>query len=207
MIKILLASNNRGKYEELVDTFAENGFDLIFDGNLDLEEESLILEKNAETKAICGATQRDMLAIGEDTGFFIPALDYFPGVHANRWMEGTWHEKRMKILELMENKIDRRAWLINNFAVSTPDGDIIGHAKVRNEFTIGYEEHGNVDAPNFGYNELLIMQGHYIGELRKDERNFLKHRARFIKKLRDDMFYNNNKYYRSLLLNEGCDKE
>jgi len=203
MIKILLASNNRGKYEELVETFAENGFELIFDGNLDLEEDSLILEKNAETKAICGAKQRQMLAIGEDTGFFIPALDYFPGVHANRWMEGTWHEKRMKILELMEGRFDRRAWLINNFAISTPTGDIIGNAKVQNEYTIGYEEHINPDSETFGYNELLIMQGHYIGELEKDERNFLKHRARFIKELKADMFYNSsNKYYQNLLLQE-----
>lgn len=180
MIKILLASNNRGKFEELVDTFAECGIELIFDGNLELDENSLILEKNAETKAQCGAKQRNMLAMGEDTGFFIPALDYFPGVHANRWMEGTWHQKRMKILELMEGRTDRRAYLINSFAISTPEGEIIAHAKVRNEYTIGYEERCNSTSPTFGYNELLIMQGHYIGELSKEERNFLKHRGRFI---------------------------
>jgi XTP/dITP diphosphohydrolase len=183
MIKMLLASNNRGKYDELVNTFKEYGIELIFDGNLNLEEESLILEKNAETKALCGAQQRNILAIGEDTGFFIPALDYFPGIHANRWMEGTWHEKRMKILELMENKTDRRAYLINNFVVATPEGEIIAHAKVRNEYLIGYEEHINKDAPTFGYNPLLIMQGHYIGELNREQRNFLKHRGRFVREL------------------------
>ena len=183
MIKMLLASNNRGKYDELVDTFKQYGIELIFDGNLELEEEALILEKNAETKAICGAKQRNMLTIGEDTGFFIPALDYFPGVHANRWMEGTWHEKRMKILELMEGRTDRRAYLINNFAVATPDGTIVAHAKVRNEYTIAHEEHFNTEAPTFGYNSLLILQGHYIGDLGREERNFLKNRGRFVREI------------------------
>jgi non-canonical purine NTP pyrophosphatase (RdgB/HAM1 family) len=183
MIKMLLASNNRGKYEELVDTFKEYGIELIFDGNLELEEESLILEKNAETKALCGAKQRNMLTLGEDTGFFIPTLDYFPGVHANRWMEGTWHEKRMKILELMEGRTDRRAYLINNFALATPEGNIVARAKVQNDYTIGYEEHINTESPTFGYNPLLILQGHYIGDLTREQRNFLKHRGRFVREL------------------------
>jgi non-canonical purine NTP pyrophosphatase (RdgB/HAM1 family) len=182
-MKMLLASNNKEKYDELVDTFKEYEIELIFDGNLDLKEEHLILEKNAESKAISGAQQRNILAIGEDTGFFIPALDYFPGVHANRWMEGTWHEKRMKILELMDGKIDRRAYLINNFAVATPDGGIVARTKVRNEYTIAYKEYINTEAPTFGYNPLLIMQGHYIGSLGREERNFLKHRGRFVREL------------------------
>lgn len=184
MIQVLLASNNRGKYDELVDMFAEHGIDLVFHGELDLIEDSAILEKNAESKAICGAKQTGMIALGEDTGFFIRALDYFPGVHANRWMEGTWHEKRMEVLKLMEGKTDRNAYLINNFALATPQGEIIAHAKVRNEYQIGYEEHINPDAETFGYNSLLIMQGHYIGDLGREERNFLKNRGRFIKEMK-----------------------
>lgn len=180
MIKLLLASNNRGKYTELVDKFAERGIELIFDGELDLIEDAPTLEKNAILKAQQGAKQRNMLAIGEDTGFYIRALDYFPGIHANRWMEGTWHDKRLVILDMMENQTDRVCYLINNFAISRPDGTILGTAKVKNQYNILTKEYYNFEYPTFGYNNILEMQGYKVGELTQEKRNFLKNRARFI---------------------------
>ena len=82
----------------------------------------------------------------EDTGFFIPALDYFPGVHANRWMEGTWKDKRDAILKMMEYKDDRRAYLLNKFALVNPSGNLFYIGEV-NWYTIGYEDHINPDHP------------------------------------------------------------
>ena len=40
MFKILFGSNNKGKYDELVDSFREVGIDLIFHGDLKLVEDS-----------------------------------------------------------------------------------------------------------------------------------------------------------------------
>jgi XTP/dITP diphosphohydrolase len=178
MIKLLFASNNKGKYDELVDNFAEVGIELIFDGNLELQEDALTLEQNAILKAQCASKQRNMLSIGEDTGFYIRALDYFPGVHANRWMEGTWKDKRDAVLKMMEGKTDRVAYLINNFAVTKPDGTVLLTTKVKNAYEICYEDHVNPEFETFGYNNILMMQGYYIGDLNKEQRNFLKHRGR-----------------------------
>jgi len=183
MVKLLFASNNRGKYDELVDEFASVGIELVFDGQLDLQEDAPTLEQNAILKAQCGSKQRNMLAMGEDTGFFIRSLDYFPGIFANRWMEGTWHEKRMKVLEMMEGQTDRTAYLINNFAIARPDGTVIAKGKVKNAYDIGFEELGNENT--FGYNSLLKMQGYDIGLLTRQERNFLKHRGRLAKEFAD----------------------
>ena len=51
MVELYLGSNNRGKYDELVDAFKEVGIDLLFHGELDLVEKSETLELNAISKA------------------------------------------------------------------------------------------------------------------------------------------------------------
>lgn len=185
MIDLLFASNNRGKYNELIDDFAKEGINLIFDGTIDLgEEDGATLKDNAEKKALIGARVKNMYSIGEDTGFFIRSLDYFPGIHANRWHNGTWPEKRAKVLEMMEGETDRTSYLINNFALANPEGEIIYNDKVKNTYDLATEEHSNSETATFGYNTLLIMNGHYIGDLSEEERNFIKHRGRLAKEIK-----------------------
>jgi non-canonical purine NTP pyrophosphatase (RdgB/HAM1 family) len=187
MIKLLLASNNEGKYKELVDAFAKEGIELIFDGKLDLIENSPTLELNAITKAQSAAKQKNMFALSDDTGFFIPALDYFPGVHANRWMEGSWKDKRDAILKMMDGKTDRRAFLLNKFALSDPNGNILNIYEVKNWYEIGYEDHVNPEHPTFGYNPILIIQGRYVGDLTQEERNFIKNRGRHAAEIKKEL--------------------
>jgi non-canonical purine NTP pyrophosphatase (RdgB/HAM1 family) len=187
MIRLLLASNNKGKYHELVDAFAKEGIELLFDGDLDLVEDSFTLELNSISKARSAALQKNMYTLSDDTGFFIPALDYFPGVHANRWMEGSWEDKRKKILKMMEDKTDRRAYLLSKFALSDPSGTIIAQYEVKNWYEIGYEDHIDPDHPTFGYNPMLIIQGYYVGELTSEQRNLIKNRGRFAKDLKKEL--------------------
>jgi len=185
MLKLLFASNNKEKYDELVDSFKAVGIELIFDGKLDLIEESLTLELNAISKAQSAAKQKNMYAISDDTGFFIPALDFFPGVQANRWMEGTWEEKRVAIRKMMKNKTDRRAYLLNKFALCKPTGEILLVTEVKNWYMIATEDHFLEGNETFGYNPMLIMQGYYIGELTREKRNFLKNRGRIAKDIKE----------------------
>ena len=185
MIKLLFASTNRGKYEELVDAFREAGIELIFDPNQKLKEDAFTLEENAIMKAKQASLDNGVWSLSDDTGFFIPALDYFPGVHANRWMNGDWKAKRDEILRMMKNKTDRRAYLLNKFALSDPSGNIKGIYEVKNWYTIGYEDHINEDHPTFGYNPILILQGHYVGDLTREQRNFLKNRGRIAQEVRE----------------------
>jgi len=185
MLKLLFASNNKEKYDELVDSFKAVGIELIFDGKLDLIEKSLTLELNAISKAQSAAKQKNMYAISDDTGFFIPALDFFPGVQANRWMEGTWEEKRVAIRKMMKNKTDRRAYLLNKFALCKPTGEILLVTEVKNWYMIATEDHFLEGNETFGYNPMLIMQGYYIGELTREKRNFLKNRGRIAKDIKE----------------------
>jgi XTP/dITP diphosphohydrolase len=184
-MKILFATTNKGKYDEVVDFFAEEGIELIFNPDLpDVEENKPTLKLNAITKAKYGAKYSKMFTIAEDSGFFVRALDYFPGIHANRWMEGTWKEKRKAILDMMEGQTDRTAYLINNFALVSPDGELLLTTKVKNIYSITHQEYTSGD-PTFGYNEILNMNGYNIGDLTREKRNFIKNRGRFAKEIKE----------------------
>jgi non-canonical purine NTP pyrophosphatase (RdgB/HAM1 family) len=187
MIKLLLASNNKGKYDELVGAFEAVGIELIYDGELNLVEDSPTLELNAITKAQAASAQRNMFSMSDDTGFFIPALDGFPGVHANRWMPGDWKAKRDAILKMVEGKADRRAFLLSKFAVCTPSGKIIGQHEVKNWYEIGFEDHVRQGHETFGYNPILIMQGYHIGDLTNEQRYFLKNRGRHAAEVKEEL--------------------
>jgi non-canonical purine NTP pyrophosphatase (RdgB/HAM1 family) len=184
-MKLLFASNNRGKYDELVDGFKEVGINLVFDGKLKLIEDSPTLELNAISKAQSAALSERVWTLSDDTGFFIPALDYFPGVHANRWMNGSWEDKRKAVLEMMKDKTDRRAYLLNKFAVCDSQGKVILVTEVKNWYEIGYEDHINEDHPTFGYNPILKMQGYHIGDLTRNQRNFIKNRSRIAQEVKE----------------------
>jgi XTP/dITP diphosphohydrolase len=145
-----------GKYYELVEDFREHGMDLIFDGNLDLPETSELLMENAEMKAKSALKQRPEyhFALGDDSGVFIEALDYMPGVHSRRWFgeENDDHGRNQKILDLMKNETNRTAYLISRFALVNADGVLI-KTSVKNHFLIAYSERGK---KGFGYDNILI---------------------------------------------------
>ena len=93
-------------------------------------------------------------------------------------MEGTWEEKRKAILNMMEGKEDRKAHLLNKFALIDPEGVVRYIGEVINYYSIDYVETINEDHPTFGYNTILKLQGYPVGGLTRSQRNFLKNRGR-----------------------------
>lgn len=192
MFKIVFASNNKGKHNELVDAFRNEGIDLVFLGNLTLEENSTSLANNALMKAQQAAAQTGLPAMGDDSGLFIDDLDYFPGVYSRRWLaESTDDGARSDaILELMKNShFNRRAELISRFAVVDKDGRPISLPVTKNNFYISYERRGK---NGFGYDDILIpieivtngktfeenLKNRTIGEMTLEEKNEKNNRGR-----------------------------
>lgn len=145
-----------GKFDELVGDFAKEGIELVMpDHKLELPEGSEFLSENAYTKAKAAAEQTGLYSLGDDSGVFIEALDYMPGVHSRRWFgsETDDESRNEKILELMKNEDNRTAYLISRFSLVNPEGDEIYRCVVKNEYSISdvpAGEHG------FGYDRILI---------------------------------------------------
>ena len=86
-------------------------------------------------------------------------------------------------------KTDRRAYLLNKFALSDPTGKILGTYEIKNWYDICYEDHINPEHPTFGYNPILIIQGHYVGDLTKDQRYFIKNRGRYAPQIKEVLLH------------------
>lgn len=206
--KILFASNNRGKYDELATDFYNAGFELVYYADinlpkLELPEDYEILAENAKEKAQAAAKQTGYYTLGDDSGIFIEALDWFPGVHSRRWSGKETDDigRNEKILDLLKDEENRTAYLVSRFSLADPEGKEIYKTVVKNEFTISDTIRGE---SGFGYDSILIpttfsvltsnlpedrkyqiITDHStIAELSQNEKNAINNRGRIAKEIR-----------------------
>lgn len=156
-------------------------------------------------KAFWAAKKFNILTLGDDSGVFISGLDYFPGVHSRRWSGLSEDDlgRNKRILELMENNLEREAILASRFSLCNTTGEIF-RTVVKNKFTLANKIHGDY---GFGYDSLLIpsevniinarLVGRLtesraneiiekeltIGELKQEEKNAINDRGRIAKEI------------------------
>ena len=86
--RLVLATHNAGKLKEFQELFAPFGLELISAGDLGLpepEENGTTFAENARTKAHASARGANMLALSDDSGLCVDALDGQPGVYTADW--------------------------------------------------------------------------------------------------------------------------
>lgn len=107
---ILIASNNRGKAEEIKKIFQNTKFDLkfLFDfseklKNLNIVENAKSFEGNALIKAIIVGEALNLITLADDSGLCIDALNGRPGVLSARYSSLKTDEANyLKVLKKME---------------------------------------------------------------------------------------------------------
>ncbi len=114
---ILIATNNKGKAEEIKKIFKDTNFTVkfLFDfpdqlKNLNIVENAKSFEGNALIKAIVAGDILNMITLADDSGLCIDALDGRPGVLSARYSDlGTDEGNYLKVLEEMkEVPFDKR---------------------------------------------------------------------------------------------------
>jgi len=179
MLEVLFASHNKGKIDELTKDFNEQGIDLklytdVTSEKFEIPEDSEILAVNANEKASVVANHTGYFSLGDDSGVFIEALDYFPGVHSRRWSGSDDDDlgRDKQIINLMKDEENRNVYLISRFSLVDETGDEICKTYIKNKFEISYEIKGN---NGFGYDPILIPSKDAINsaigisDLRKEE--------------------------------------
>ncbi len=181
----LIATHNPDKLKELQDLLKPLEFRLHFlqelPDFLPSEEDQETLLKNAMKKALEAAKFSGMLTLADDTGLFIAALNDAPGVMSARFTGNScsYSDNRKKVLSLMQNTEQRKAYFKTAVALAAPDGIIaIIEGKLDGEITT--EERGN---NGFGYDSIFAVNGKTYAEMNADEKNRLSHRALAIKSL------------------------
>lgn len=155
MEKIVFATGNQGKVEEMRPLFEDKGFSLE-QVNVDIREiDALDVENVAERKARDSFREIEGCepVIVEDTGFFVESLGGFPGATASFFDETVGAEK---LLKLFEPGDDRSAYF--KTAIAFFDGERINVETGRIEGQVPREIRGKAD-PHLPYDSLFVPGG------------------------------------------------
>lgn len=187
--RLVVATHNPGKARELA-AILENRFDLVTAGELGLpepEETETTFVGNALLKARAAARGSGLIALADDSGLSVRALDGAPGVYSARWagpdkdfgLAMAKVEERLKATGLE----DRAAWFTCALAVAWPDEGpaLVVEGRVDGQLTFpGLGQRG------FGYDPIFTPQGGALtfGEMEPAAKDAMSHRARAFAKLR-----------------------
>lgn len=181
-VTVVLASNNRGKVEELRQLLpAWVSVQTASEANVKLPEETgETFAENALLKARAAAEQTGSIAVADDSGLEVDALGGAPGVHSARFAGEPSNDAANNAL-LLERLADvpdsqRAARFRSAVAVVIPDGrEHVAEGTV--EGTILRQERGS---GGFGYDPLFLYtpSKRTLAELTIEEKNQISHRGR-----------------------------
>ena len=89
MTQLLIATNNKGKIEELQDLLKDTGIDPVTPAQINLEldviEDGLTYTENATKKALAFALASGLISLADDSGLEVDALSGAPGLYSARY--------------------------------------------------------------------------------------------------------------------------
>ena len=203
MKKIVIASNNLGKLNEIGAILAPLEIEIVAQSTLgvtEAEEPHFTFVENALAKAFHASRATGLPALADDSGICVDALGGAPGVHSARFAgedaaaprtrEAQDARNNQKLLDLLANEKSRKAHYVCVIVlVRGPDDPrpLICEA----------EWHGEIiDRPRgscgFGYDPLFMVAGTRKtgAEFSAEEKNTISHRAQalaqLVARLRDE---------------------
>ena len=188
-MKLLVATSNPGKLEEIRQIIGALGFELLSLTDVALpapDETGVTFHDNAAQKATECAAQSGLWTLADDSGLCVDALGGAPGVRSARYAD-TDEARRVRLLKALASIPDARrgAHFFCAVALSAPDGKRIFRAEGRVEGRIAHEARGT---NGFGYDPLFEPSetpGKTMAELESAQKNELSHRGRALARLRE----------------------
>lgn len=187
MRRLVIATNNEAKAREIARILdgAEFEFHTLRDypPYPEPEENADTFAGNAAIKALSAADHTGEMAIADDSGLVIDALDGAPGVYSSRFAgpNTTDEERNEKVLELLENVPDekRTARFVAAVAVAVP-GKVIRTVEGKVEGIIARKPIGK---NGFGYDPIFYVPelGKTTAELTPDEKDRISHRGKALR--------------------------
>lgn len=191
MMKLLVATTNKGKLEEIREIFSIGSMEVTlyclddFNIKKDCPEEGKTFEENAIQKALCySKLAPEMYTVADDSGLSVGDLNGAPGVHSARFAgPGAGDDQNTaKLLEQLKDCAHRGAKFVtavclarNGEVITTCAGEVKGEILTRK---LG--EHGFGYDPVFYYPPLEKT----FAQLTTKEKNHISHRARAFQQLR-----------------------
>ncbi|MXO85295.1 RdgB/HAM1 family non-canonical purine NTP pyrophosphatase [Altererythrobacter aurantiacus] len=198
---LVIATHNAGKLKEIGALLEPHGLKCISAGSLGLPEPpetGRSFVENALIKARAAAEASGIVALADDSGLSVAALDGRPGVYTADWAERQWFEGEPgrdwymamgKVEGLLAERgphVDRQAAFHCVLAIAWPDGE---HA-VYEGFAPGslvWPPRGKL---GFGYDPVFVPEGSdkTFAEIEPDRKHAISHRADAFAKLVAEQF-------------------
>jgi XTP/dITP diphosphohydrolase len=190
-MKLVLASNNRGKLAELQALFAGLPVTLIAQSSLDVseaEEPFRTFVENALAKARHASSVTGLAAIADDAGLCVDAFGGLPGVdtafYATQFGYPKGDDNNVKaLLEQLQGETDRRAALVSTLvAVRSKDDPepLIAVGRAVGEIT-----EKRIGINGFGFDPVMYIPhlGKTFAQLSDADKNANSHRGKAAKQM------------------------
>jgi XTP/dITP diphosphohydrolase len=189
---LVAATHNPGKAKELA-ALLDGRFEILDAGVLGLpepDETETTFAGNALLKARHAAQASGRIALADDSGLSVTALDGGPGIFSARWA-GPAKDFAAAMAKVEERLIetgsdDRSAWFTSALAVAWPGGPaVVVEGRVDGQLVFpGRGDRG------FGYDPIFVPDGYSLtfGEMDPAEKDALSHRARAFEALKAALF-------------------
>jgi XTP/dITP diphosphohydrolase len=188
--RLLVATHNKGKLEEIEELFRGRALEIVSASQLGLPEPAetaATFVGNARIKAHAAARASGMVALSDDSGLCVDALDGQPGVYSADWAEcdgGRDFDLAMgRVCGLLGEIADPAASTAHfkcTLVLAWPDGhDEVFEGQIN----------GRIVCPGrgvfgHGYDPIFLPNGHAhtFGEMDRWEKNRISHRAEAFRK-------------------------
>ncbi|MEI9990373.1 MAG: RdgB/HAM1 family non-canonical purine NTP pyrophosphatase [Rhizomicrobium sp.] len=185
---LVVASHNPGKVREIVELLAPYRLHVIGAGDLEIaepEETETTFAGNAALKALWVANHCGQIALADDSGLSVAALDGAPGVYSARWAGP--HKDFGAAMARVEQELkdrgatDMSAKFVSALALALPhetprifEGEVHGY--------LAFPPRG---ANGFGYDPIFVAEGmpQTFGEMEPKAKLAMNHRSRAFQKL------------------------
>lgn len=188
--KLLIATNNKGKLEEIRAILKDLEIQMVSPADIELEleveEDGQTYAENAAKKAQAFSRASGLISLADDSGLEVDALGGKPGLHSNRFGpppggERTDASRRAYLLQQLDGK--PRPWAARfraTVAIAGP-GRSVQPVEGICPGQIIPEERGK---GGFGYDPIFLINGmnKTMAELDMEEKNRLSHRGQAVRR-------------------------
>ena len=179
-MKLVLASQNKGKLKEMQKILADLGVEVVLQSelgiNVDVEETGTTFAENSMLKAKAVMEASGLPAIADDSGLCVDWLNGAPGVYSARYGGLDSDEARYRLLlENLRGATNRAAHFHTDIVCCFPNGDVL-QAEGDCHGTIAYAPAGD---GGFGYDPIFFVPQlrKTFSQLTADEKNEISHRG------------------------------
>jgi len=185
--EIIVATNNRGKVVEIQEILKNAPFQVIPIGQIyptfSVEEDGMSYAENAIKKARQASRLTGKIAIADDSGLEVDALDGAPGIYSARFGGEVlpFPEKIALLLQQVGETTQRTARFRCVIAVVSPDGNVKTCEGVC-EGMVAHEPRGGF---GFGFDPIFWLPEYQktMAELEPEVKNVISHRGKALRQL------------------------